>query len=565
MPVEYKVPGVYIEELPPGSRPIQGVGTAMPAFIGFTESRPRGNTGQPVFVASWTQYTEEFGGFAEDFYLPYAVYGYFLNGGQSCYVQSLATAGDADRVRASLTSLAQLPSQAGLKTLELRSKPGVTRGLSVVIEDAGPEAVPSPTGDEARPAGEAPALESAPPPGPAAGGGGVPAAPERFKLSIYEGDNRTPTESYSDLVVGKGGRGARNVVDALQSSRLVSAVELSAEGTALERRPRNGQYELDEQFYGAQLATVDTFKGNVSERTGLGALEAIPEITLLVCPDLMSAYMRSEQRDDDLLILAGMQNELLNHCAKMKDRFAILDAPPGMQVKEIQDYRNKTLNPAEDAGKYGALYYPWICIANPNARNGGNRLLMVPPSGHIAGIYARVDETRGVHKAPANEGVRGALQLERRLIDSEQAELNPIGINCIRWFPGRGILVWGARTLAPASSEWRYINVRRLFNFIEESIYEGTQWVVFEPNNVDLWERVKRTITIFLTRVWQSGALLGATPQEAFYVKCDAELNPPAVRDAGQLIVEVGLAPVKPAEFVIFRFKQMSDGGSVSE
>lgn len=559
MPVEYKVPGVYIEELPAGSRPIQGVGTAMPAFIGFTETRPLNNTGQPVFVASWTDYAEQFGGFVDGFYLPHAVYGYFLNGGQSCYVQSLAVTRDADRVSATLVSLAQVPSTSGGRTLELRSKAGAPKELAVVIEDAGPEPAPPPTAEEPKPEGEAA--------GPAAGGAAStpPSAPERFRLSVYTGNDPAPMESYGDLVVGKASRGARNVVDALGASRVIAATELVGDGTALDRRPANGRYVLDEHFYSSRIVDADRFKGNVSERTGIGALEEISEITMLLCPDLMSAYMRSEKRDDDLVLLAGMQKELLNHCALMKDRFAILDSPPGLKPKEVQNYRNVTLNPDAEVGKYGALYYPWISIANPNARNGGDRFVMVPPSGHIAGIYARVDETRGVHKAPANEGLRGALRLERRLIDSEQGELNPIGINCIRDFPGRGILVWGARTLAPASSEWRYINVRRLFNFIEESIYEGTQWAVFEPNSVDLWERVKRTITVFLTRVWQSGALFGATPQEAFYVKCDAELNPPAVRDAGQLIVEVGVAPVKPAEFVIFRFKQMSDGGSISE
>ena len=159
-----------------------------------------------------------------------------------------------------------------------------------------------------------------------------------------------------------------------------------------------------------------------------------------------------------------------------------------------------------------------------------------------------------------------AIKLERTLIDSEQAELNPNGVNCIRAFPGRGILVWGARTLAPKNeTEWMYINVRRLFNYIEKSIYEGTQWVVFEPNDMDLWERVKRSVTAFLTRVWRDGALFGNTPEEAFYVRCDAELNPAANRDLGILTVEIGIAPVKPAEFVVFQFKQMSGGGEVSE
>jgi len=179
----------------------------------------------------------------------------------------------------------------------------------------------------------------------------------------------------------------------------------------------------------------------------------------------------------------------------------------------------------------------------------------MPPSGHMAGVWARSDGERGVHKAPANEVVRGVLGLGLSLTSPEQGVLNPVGVNCIRSFPGRGIRVWGARTLSSDAS-WRYLNVRRLFNYVEKSIFNGTQWVVFEPNNMDLWERVKRDIKAFLTRVYMDGALFGATADQAFFVKCDAENNPQATRDAGQLIVDIGIAPVKPAEFVIFRIGQ---------
>ncbi len=241
---------------------------------------------------------------------------------------------------------------------------------------------------------------------------------------------------------------------------------------------------------------------------------------------------------------------MINHCERMKYRFAVLDAPPGMSPQEIAEWRKVT------AGydlKYGALYYPWIAVTNPLGANGAN--MLIPPSGHIAGIYARVDSERGVHKAPANEVVMGALGLEVNLTKGEQEGLNPNGVNCIRAFPGRGIRVWGARTIS-SDPAWRYVNVRRLFNFVEASIENGTQWVVFEPNDQDLWARVRRDVSAFLRNVWRSGALFGETPEQAFYVKCDEELNPLEVRDAGQLIIEVGLAPVKPAEFVIFRISQ---------
>ena len=190
--------------------------------------------------------------------------------------------------------------------------------------------------------------------------------------------------------------------------------------------------------------------------------------------------------------------------------------------------------------------------------------IMVPPSGHMAGIWARTDEDRGVHKAPANEVVRGAISLELQLTTAEQGQLNPVGINCIRSFPGRGIRVWGARTLS-SDQAWKYLNVRRLFNYIEESLLVGTQWVVFEPNDLRLWQRVKRTVSAFLMGTWRDGALFGATPEEGFYVKCDAETNPPDAIDRGELVVEIGIAPVKPAEFVVIRIAQFSGGAAVSE
>jgi phage tail sheath protein FI len=241
----------------------------------------------------------------------------------------------------------------------------------------------------------------------------------------------------------------------------------------------------------------------------------------------------------------------------MGDRVAILDPPPGLNAQQIREWRMEV---AGYDSKYATLYWPWIEVFDP--AKGRNAL--VPPSGHMAGIWSRSDGARGVHKAPANEIVRGAINLELQITRAEHDLLNPNGINCLRAFPGRGIRVWGARTLS-SDPAWRYVNVRRLFNYIEESVLEGTQWVVFEPNDLDLWQRIRRTITSFLMRVWRDGALFGATPDEAFYVKCDSELNPPEVVDAGQVVCEIGIAPVKPAEFVVFRIAQFSGGAAVSE
>ena len=220
----------------------------------------------------------------------------------------------------------------------------------------------------------------------------------------------------------------------------------------------------------------------------------------------------------------------------------------------MHDWR---VNEAGYDSKYAAMYYPWLEVFDP--ASGHN--IPVPPSGHMAGVWARSDATRGVHKAPANEVVRGAVEVENQITKGEHDLLNPVGINCVRAFPGRGIRIWGARTLSSDPS-WRYINVRRLFNYVETSILGGTSWVVFEPNDPDLWGRMRRTISGFLYRVWLDGALFGTTPEQAYYVKCDDETNPSEVIEAGQVVCEIGIAPVKPAEFVVFRLAQLPSGTS---
>ena len=208
---------------------------------------------------------------------------------------------------------------------------------------------------------------------------------------------------------------------------------------------------------------------------------------------------------------------------------------------------------------YAAFYFPWIKVFDLPTKlqdPKGDGEIAVPPSGHIAGIYARVDNERGVHKAPANEVVRGALSVEYQISKAIQDGLNPSGVNCIREMNNR-IVVWGARTVGgDFNTDLKYINVRRTLLFLRESIDEGTQWVVFEPNDRTLWAKIVRNVTAFLTTVWRAGALFGSTPAEAFYVKCDDETNPPEERDLGRVTTEIGVAIVKPAEFVIFRISQ---------
>ncbi len=278
--------------------------------------------------------------------------------------------------------------------------------------------------------------------------------------------------------------------------------------------------------------------GGSGKRTGIQALEDIDEISICLAPGIWASTVHSA---------------LTQHCEILKDRFAILDPQDGLSIEGIRTFR-EPLNT-----KYAALYYPWIEVRDPSVR----RNVQIAPSGHMAGIYARVDVERGVHKAPANEVIRGITKIAQEVTKREQDMLNPRNINALRFFPGRGNLVWGARVVT-ADSAWKYINVRRLFIFVEESIDEGTQWVVFEPNDEPLWARVRATVNNFLTSVWRSGALQGTKPDEAFFVRCDRTTMTQDDIDNGRLICLVGIAPVKPAEFVIFRIQQKTREDKVS-
>lgn len=313
--------------------------------------------------------------------------------------------------------------------------------------------------------------------------------------------------------------------------------------------------------YIVALDQKNTLTGGVKGRAGLDLLETVDDVAIVAAPGLTDA---------------AAYDALLSHCETMKDRVAVLDLP-----KDVPDVTALTqpattapaasgkpgdatvaptgLAPRKSQNGYGAVYYPWIQTKDVITGD----IVDVPPSGHVAGIYARVDATRGVFKAPANEPVVGATGLTIPVPPQDQGVLNPAGVNCIRSL-GEGILVWGARTVA-SDAEWRYVPVRRLFCMIEKSIEQGTRWVVFEPNDEVLWKAIRRDVGAFLTLLWRQGALRGATPEQAFFVKCDAETNPPDVIDAGQVVILVGIAPVKPAEFVIFRIGQSSGGTTTTE
>ncbi len=501
-----------MEEVQSGSKPIEGVGTAIAAFVGFAE---RGPFNESVLVTNWEQFTQTFGGFLENGYLAHSVYGFFLNGGGSAYIVRIGSeqSSNGHKTLDGPVALAELPVSGDGKPIVVRALEAGSGGNDVTVE----------------------VHEASEP------------SADTFKLVVQKGDVK---EEYDNLTTK---RGAGNVVTAVKQSKLIAIEEVKAGALAV---PAKGAVTM--LSGGTDPAptgiTPDQYVGDSSDRTGFAGLEAIDDITMLCVPDLMAAH---QSGTIDAEGVKSVQLAMIAHCELMADRVAILDPPPTLRPQQVKEWRNEI---AGYDSKYAALYWPWVKVMDPR----GGKPVFVPPSGHMAGVWARNDDSRGVHKAPANEVVRGVTDLESGLTRREHDQLNPIGVNCMRFFPGQGIRVWGARTLS-SDPEWRYLNVRRLFNYVEKSILNGTNWVVFEPNDRFLWDSVRRTIEMFLRRVWRSGALFGQSPDQAFYVKCDADNNPEENRDAGILTIDIGIAPVKPAEFVVFRLSQFSEGAALKE
>jgi Bacteriophage tail sheath protein len=503
----YLSPGVYVEEVEAGSRPIEGVGTAVAAFLGLAN---RGPANTPTLVTNWSQFTSTFGEAVDGSYLAHAVYGYLLNGGGACYVVRVGGNGGGPAAKAELTA----GDDTSVGAFQIVSLEGGAAGNDITVEVTDP-------------------------------GEGAPE--DTFKLVVKKAG--TVVEEHDKVTAKSGKTNVLTVVNA--ASKLIRLEKVGSGGTLV--APAKGSVQLAGGGGPSALAPED-YVGDASQRTGLGALEAVDAVTMVCAPDLMAAYQMGMI---DLDGVQAVQGAIIAHCEQMGDRVAVLDPPPGLNAQQLLEWR---MYKAAYDSRYAALYWPWVSVFDPPS----GQEMLVPPSGHIAGIWGRNDDTRGVHKAPANEIIRGAVSLELQITKAEQDLLNPHGVNCIRAFPGRGIRVWGARTLS-SDAAWRYLNVRRLFNYLEESILDGTQWAVFEPNDDALWAKLRRTISAFLTNEWRKGSLFGLTPDQAFYVKCDEETNPADAIDAGVVTCEIGVAPVKPAEFVVFKLSQYSGGSTLNE
>ncbi len=580
---EHLSPGIYVEDIETGPKPIEGTSTSTAGFLGETERGPN----EAKLITSWTQYQRIYGSyFGLEKYLPYAVEGFFKNGGQKCYIGRVV-GGITDDSAKCRSASSFLLDKDGNKALKITAAGEGLWGDSIVFKVSEPSIggfkfsifywkkdVPSPYFDPQID------LKSLP----------RPSIEEVFdNVSLDESSPdffKKKVNGLSNLIVlDNSGPSLSSKLPAQQDGKVVSATNtsievegnmslkkdmfitvVSADGktiqtnmitqyddatkTATVQKSWDTDNLIDNTFtyhlccgqltggMETDPATKKDYVGKETEGTsnGLKAFEKVDNISILYSPNAQS--------------IQGLAHELIDHCEKMKDRFLIIDSrETSYDVGALDPRTNDNLE-----SQYAAFYYPWIKIIDP--QNTMEKL--IPPGGYMAGIYARSDVERGVHKAPANETVRGVVDLQFPIGKGEQNILNPRGVNCIRAFPGRGIRVWGARTLSSDPS-WKYINIRRLFIYLEESIDEGTQWVVFEPNSEILWARVIQTISNFLKGVWQSGALMGVTPEEAFFVKCDRTTMTQDDIDNGILIVMIGVAPVKPAEFVIFRIAQWTN------
>jgi uncharacterized protein len=501
---QYLHPGVYIEEIERGPRPIEGVPTSIPAFLGETERGPV----TPRLVTSYRDYQRWFGDvFDRDKFVPYTVNGFFENGGVQAYVARLVS-----------SKATSAEAAAGDFTIRASGPGKWSNGVVVTVSDS------TTTDSDNKPIGFRIQLAYSSNPDAK----GAPDLPEDFDDLVTDERSpdfygkRFPFIDEDKSLVNQGP----------ESSAL--AILVRKKGTAADPKLKNGQYTLTGGDDAGEIADADYSGAPVPGGRGIQGLEALKldpyrDVSLVYAPAIPEATAKL----------------IVTHCENERFRFAIFDSQKSAQVGALNP-RNQITD-----STYAAFYYPWIFVSDP--RTGARK--MIPPGGHVLGVYARTDSDRGVFKAPANEILRGALDLEADLNDGDQNTLNPLGVNVTRSFPGRGIRVWGARTIT-SNSLWKYVSVRRLFIFLERSIYEGTQWVVFEPNDDRLWARVIDTIRLFLRTQWRLGALLGRTEQEAFHITCDRTTMTQDDILNGRLICEIGIAPVRPAEFVVFRIFQ---------
>lgn len=568
---EYLSPGVYVEEFEFGSKPMEGVSTSTAGFIGLAERGPV--EGVPQLVTNPADFQRMYGGylseneFGEYRYLAYAVNQFFLNGGSRCFISRVAPEDSACAVaympskeKQVLQFTAKNPGMWGnnIRVVVTPSSKAKTQILEVIETNEGKKYL------------------------------------VKNGAGFYEGDIIMFTDGKKivynkvvnsrDNVIAFENEFKEDVVDkTILPTKIISTCEFSIEVSYNDIVEFYDQMSfnvvapnyVDKKIAKSDLVEVHYLEDNkeiippfeqlVGKEKSVGSVSftggSNGSISNISAADFIGEDRGAGRRtgiqsflDNDVVSLIAIpgvtdpnvQLTLVAHCENIGSRFAVLDIPKdARKVEDIIAHRN-----IFDTN-YAALYHPWLTVFDPLDKKN----ISIPPSGSMLGIYARSDNTRGVHKAPANEVVRGCVGLDCQFNTGEQDILNPKGVNLIRAFAGQGIRVWGART-ATSNSSWKYINVRRLFIFIEESIKANTNWAVFEPNDEVLWVRVQRTISVFLTNLWRNGSLAGSSPEEAFFVHIGRDTMSQDDIDNGRLICVIGVAPVKPAEFVIFRISQ---------
>jgi len=587
---EYLTPGVYFEFQDAAPPVIRRIRTDIAGFVGLAE---RGPLNWAVQIDSWRQFQAKFGNFVSYSYLAYAVKGFFENGGRTCFIVRIAgsTATKAslvlkrgnnkdllkitadnegfwgNKIAIALTQVQPSKLSFSLTVIRDRREREIFSHLSLKPDDK-----------------------------------------RYFARLINQGDDRTAPSQWiqvEDLLPLGIVRTAKMLPNSMESQLVKQLTKQIADLTSQPIQPKEQiaylQSKLAKQLKerigflfggedGVASLTPNDFIGAfdplADDRQGLSVLDRVDAVGIICLPDIHirpvpipDAPPVEDPSLDPCLPKTGelpaaipkisttleqppsfsqaqiftIQRALVEHCERHQDRVAILDAvlrsgsEKSLTIAEILEWRSRF----DSERGFAALYYPWIRVVDP-LKLRGNPVRTIPPCGHIAGLYARSDFTVGVHKSPANGELFWAEDVTVVINDDQQAVLNPDGINCIRAFPGRGIRVYGARTISN-NPDWRYINVRRLMSMIEEAVDESTQWAVFEPHDFNLRRSLILSVSGFLETIWRQGALVGGSPEEAYYIKCDDTNNPPEIVDQGKIITDIGVAPTHPAEFIVFR------------
>ncbi|WP_214628603.1 phage tail sheath subtilisin-like domain-containing protein [Paenibacillus agaridevorans] len=560
---EYLSPGVYVEEFESGAKPLEGVSTSTAGFIGLAARGPV--SGLPLLITSPADFARAFGSYLSESafgtyrYLAYAVNQFFMNGGSRCYVMRVApedaksasgggevlsvTAKNpgawGNQIRLSFVPASkaktQIYEELDGNRYRVKNASAFYPGDVVVFTDGASKQGNTVVSVHDGVIELASALS-----GDVTDTSLVPSkviATSEFTLQVaygtesetYEKASLNPeAPNYVEKLVGRSNLVDLSVVAASSADAPYALIAGSAGGESYSFALAGGSDGSASSLSPADFIGVDEGPGR---RTGIQSFIDNDVVSIMAIPGVTDP---------------NVQLSLVAHCESLGSRFAILDLPrEATKVQDVLAHRDLF------DSSYCALYNPWLQVFDPLDK----RNIFIPPSGTIAGVYSRSDSTRGVQKAPANETLRGVVGLDVQYNNGEQDVLNPAGVNLIRAFTGQGIRVWGARTCS-SNPIWKYINVRRLFIFLESSIKNGSNWVVFEPNTEQLWARVQRTIDAFLTRVWRDGALAGTSPSEAFYINIGRDTMTQDDIDSGRLICVIGVAPVKPAEFVVFRMTQ---------